>query len=131
MSVFAKKSRFMVCMGRENGWFSLPLSNVCPLIFVLLGVSFRINKYIELKNIFGLKISIKPKFRVTLMQLVYLHDAQPKSHLWIKHAQEKSPFINTDRAQKSILKLSGYMCSTVSSLFLVPPSLVKCFNTNG
>lgn len=65
------------------------------------------------------------------MQLVYLHDAQPKTHLWIKHAQEKSPFINTDRAQKSILKMSGYRCTTASTLFLVPPSLVKCFNTNG
>ena len=74
------------------GFRFLPLSNVCPLIFFLLDVGFRINKYIALKNIFGLKISIKPKSRVTLMQLVYLHDTQPKTHLWIKHAQEKSPF---------------------------------------
>ena len=86
------------------GFRFLPLSNVCPLIFVLLDVRFRINKYIALKNIFGQKISTKPQFRVTLMQLVYLHDAQPKTHLWIKHAQEKSPFINTDRAQKSIFE---------------------------
>lgn len=60
------------------GFRFLPLSNVCPLIFVLLDVGFRINKYIALKNIFGQKISTKPQFRVTLMQLVYLHDAQPK-----------------------------------------------------
>ena len=113
------------------GFRFLPLSNVCPLIFVLLDVGFRINKYIELKNIFGQKISTKPQFRVTLMQLVYLHDAQPKTHLWIKHAQEKTPFINTDRAQKSILKMSGYRCTTASTSFLVPPSLVKWFNTNG
>ena len=42
------------------GFRFLPLSNVCQLIFVLLDVGFRINKFIALKNIFGLKISIKP-----------------------------------------------------------------------